>query len=155
MHKVVTGVTASQALIDEAIKQNAQAIIVHHGYFWKGEAPEIRGMKRNRLKALLANDINLYGYHLPLDVHETLGNNVQLAKLLGITINGEIELGGGPSVLLHGEFESPLSVSTLSQTIADNLGRQPLAEAQPNHANQDSGVVYWRRSKLHRTCGSA
>jgi putative NIF3 family GTP cyclohydrolase 1 type 2 len=84
-------VTASQALLDEAVRQEADAVIVHHGYFWKNESPIIRGMKRNRLKTLLANDINLYGYHLPLDAHPELGNNVQLAQLLGITVMGEIE----------------------------------------------------------------
>ncbi|VFS85544.1 metal-binding protein [Kluyvera cryocrescens] len=94
VQKIITGVTASQALIDEAIRQQADAVIVHHGYFWKGESPVIRGMKRNRLKALLANDINLYGWHLPLDAHPELGNNAQLAQLLGINIQGEIEAAG-------------------------------------------------------------
>ena len=91
VQKIVTGVTASQALLDEAVRLGADAVIVHHGYFWKGESPVIRGMKRNRLKTLLANDINLYGWHLPLDAHPELGNNAQLAALLGITVMGEIE----------------------------------------------------------------
>ena len=82
VQKIVTGVTASQALLDEAVRLGADAVIVHHGYFWKGESPVIRGMKRNRLKTLLANDINLYGWHLPLDAHPELGNNAQLAALL-------------------------------------------------------------------------
>jgi putative NIF3 family GTP cyclohydrolase 1 type 2 len=68
VQKIVTGVTASQALLDEAVRLGADAVIVHHGYFWKGESPVIRGMKRNRLKTLLANDINLYGRH----IHQTL-----------------------------------------------------------------------------------
>lgn len=67
VHKIVTGVTACQALLDEAVRLQADAVIVHHGYFWKNESPVIRGMKRRRLKTLLANDINLYGWHLPLD----------------------------------------------------------------------------------------
>ena len=91
VHKIVTGVTASQALLDEAVRLQADAVIVHHGYFWKGESPVIRGMKRHRLKTLLENDINLYGWHLPLDAHPELGNNAQLAALLGITVMGEIE----------------------------------------------------------------
>ncbi len=91
IQKIVTGVTASQALLDEAVRLQADAVIVHHGYFWKGESPVIRGMKRRRLKTLLANDINLYGWHLPLDAHPELGNNAQLATLLGITVKGEIE----------------------------------------------------------------
>ena len=63
VQKIITGVTASQALLDEAVRQQADAVIVHHGYFWKNEPAIIRGMKRNRLKTLLANDINLYGWH--------------------------------------------------------------------------------------------
>jgi len=82
--KIITGVTASQALIDYAVEQKADALLVHHGYFWKSENPCIRGMKGKRIKTLLVNDINLYGYHLPLDVHPELGNNAQLAQLLGI-----------------------------------------------------------------------
>jgi len=81
---IVSGVTASQALIDEAVKQNADMILVHHGYFWKGEDQTIRGMKKNRIKQLLDNDINLVAYHLPLDDHPEYGNNRQLADILGI-----------------------------------------------------------------------
>ncbi len=91
VHKIVTGVTACRALLDEAVRLQADAVIVHHGYFWKNESPVIRGMKRRRLKTLLANDINLYGWHLPLDAHPELGNNAQLAHLLGINVLGEIE----------------------------------------------------------------
>lgn len=80
--KIVTGVTASQALIDYAVEISADAILVHHGYFWKSESPAIRGMKHKRIKTLIQNDINLYAYHLPLDMHPTLGNNVLLAELL-------------------------------------------------------------------------
>ncbi|MDW9427301.1 Nif3-like dinuclear metal center protein, partial [Yersinia enterocolitica] len=65
VRRIVTGVTASQALLDAAVGQQADAILVHHGYFWKNEPAVVRGMKRNRLKTLLTNDINLYGYHLP------------------------------------------------------------------------------------------
>ncbi len=66
---IVSGVTASQALIDAAIERQADAVLVHHGYFWKGEDQRIVGMKQRRIKALLAHDINLLAYHLPLDVH--------------------------------------------------------------------------------------
>ena len=86
VQRIVTGVTACQALLDAALEQQADAIIVHHGYFWKNEAPVVCGMKRNRLKTLLTNDINLYGYHLPLDAHPVLGNNAQLAQGLGIRV---------------------------------------------------------------------
>jgi hypothetical protein len=83
VQKIVTGVTASQALLDEAVRLQADAVIVHHGYFWKGESPVIRGIKRQRLKTLLANDINLYGWHLPLDAHPELGNNASWRSCWG------------------------------------------------------------------------
>ncbi|MBL0229919.1 MAG: Nif3-like dinuclear metal center hexameric protein [Moraxellaceae bacterium] len=82
--RVVTGVTACQALIDKAIELQADAILVHHGFFWKNENPCVVGIKQKRLKALLAHDISLFAYHLPLDAHHELGNNVQLAKKLGL-----------------------------------------------------------------------
>lgn len=121
--KIITGVTASQALLDEAVRQQADAVIVHHGYFWKNEPAIIRGMKRNRLKTLLANDINLYGWHLPLDAHPELGNNVQLASLLGITVMGAVD---GEQLLPWGELSVPVSGPELASWIEARLGRQPL-----------------------------
>lgn len=121
VQKIVTGVTASRALLDEAVRLGADAVIVHHGYFWKGESPVIRGMKRNRLKTLLANDINLYGWHLPLDAHPELGNNAQLAALLGITVMGEIE-----PLVPWGELTMPVPGLELASRIEARLGRKPL-----------------------------
>lgn len=118
---LITGVTASQALVDEAVARNADAILVHHGYFWKSEPAVIKGMKRNRLRALLANDINLYGWHLPLDAHPTLGNNAQLAKLLDIEVKGEVQ-----PLVFWGELSTPLSGEALAQRIEEKLGRTPL-----------------------------
>lgn len=118
---LLTGVTASQALVDEAVARNADAILVHHGYFWKSEPAVIKGMKRNRLRALLANDINLYGWHLPLDAHPTLGNNAQLAKLLDIEVKGEVQ-----PLVFWGELSTPLSGEALAQRIEEKLGRTPL-----------------------------
>ncbi|MGA8514377.1 MAG: Nif3-like dinuclear metal center hexameric protein [Burkholderiaceae bacterium] len=83
--KIVSGVTASAALIDAAIAQGADAIFVHHGLFWRGQDGRVVGWMKQRLQKLLAHEINLYAYHLPLDAHPTLGNNAQLAKVLGIT----------------------------------------------------------------------
>jgi dinuclear metal center YbgI/SA1388 family protein len=89
--KIVSGVTASVALIDAAIERSADAIFVHHGLFWRGQDGRVTGWMKQRLQKLLAHDINLYAYHLPLDAHPTLGNNAQLGKLLGFTPleNGE------------------------------------------------------------------
>src|SRR5690606_4717983 len=76
---IITGVPASQALLDAAVQQNADAILVHHGWFWKNEDPVLRGAKRQRIATALQHGLNLFGYHLPLDAHPTLGNNAQLA----------------------------------------------------------------------------
>ena len=88
INTLVTGVTASQALLEAAVEHNADALMVHHGYFWRGEAPTVTGIKYQRLKMLINNDMNLIGYHLPLDAHSEFGNNVQLAKILNIEIDG-------------------------------------------------------------------
>lgn len=90
IRRIVTGVTASQRLIDEAIERQADAIVAHHGYFWKGEPAPVTGIKRNRLAALLAHDISLFAYHLPLDAHPEVGNNVQLGDLMGWECTGEV-----------------------------------------------------------------
>ncbi|RXJ74736.1 Nif3-like dinuclear metal center hexameric protein [Veronia nyctiphanis] len=124
--KIITGVTASQALIDVAIEKNADAILVHHGYFWRGEAYPLRGMKYRRIKALIENGINLYAYHLPLDAHPELGNNAQLAAKLGITIKGGLEVDNPNTVAVWGELDLPLSANDFAQRVATVLRRQPL-----------------------------
>ncbi|MBO1519039.1 Nif3-like dinuclear metal center hexameric protein [Oceanisphaera pacifica] len=123
INKIITGVTASQALIDQAILANADAVLVHHGYFWKGENEQVRGMKRQRLKALLAHDINLYAYHLPLDIAPELGNNAQLAALLNIVNTGPLEPGNALSVARYGELSTPVSGEQLSERLQSVLGR--------------------------------
>jgi dinuclear metal center YbgI/SA1388 family protein len=127
--KLVTGVTASQDLIDYAISINADAILVHHGYFWKGESPCITGMKRKRIKSLLQHDINLYAYHLPLDIHPTLGNNAQLAKLLGIVDISRLEENNPQSVVMQGKFEGGISPSELTKLLSIKLAKTPLHES--------------------------
>jgi dinuclear metal center YbgI/SA1388 family protein len=127
IHKIVTGVTASQALIDKAIELKADALFVHHGYFWKGEDACLTGMKKQRIASLLKHDINLFAYHLPLDVHSSLGNNVQLAKLLDIQDIENLE-SGKLSIALKGRFGSPLTPQDLAQRLHDVLGKTPLLE---------------------------
>jgi dinuclear metal center YbgI/SA1388 family protein len=126
VNKIVTGVTANQALIDAAIALKADAILVHHGFFWKGEAQQIVGMKYNRIKALIENNINLYAYHLPLDVHPELGNNKQLAELLGITDRRPLEPWDKRSVGRVGKFEQAITPQTLTDLITKQLKRVPL-----------------------------
>ncbi|TFV93928.1 Nif3-like dinuclear metal center protein, partial [Oxalobacteraceae bacterium OM1] len=86
--KLVTGVTASLALLEAAAAEGADAILVHHGYFWRGEDARVVATKYRRLKLLLSHDINLFAYHLPLDSHPEFGNNVQLARVLGLEPDG-------------------------------------------------------------------
>ncbi|MGJ8693138.1 MAG: Nif3-like dinuclear metal center hexameric protein [Thalassotalea sp.] len=124
--KIVTGVTASQALIDAAIAEGADALLVHHGYFWKNEAPVITGMKYHRIKALLDHNISLLAYHLPLDVHPELGNNAQLAKLLGIKVTGLVEENNPFSVVVKGELSKALSADAFNQLLSNKLQRQSL-----------------------------
>lgn len=126
IQRVVSGVTASQALIDEAIKLNADAILVHHGYFWKNENPCITGMKYKRIKSLLEHDINLLAYHLPLDIHPEVGNNVLLGKLLGLTVTGPLEANNPHSVGLIGELDTPMTSQEFAQLIEQKLARTPL-----------------------------
>ncbi len=121
VQRILTGVTACQLLLDKAVELQVDAILVHHGYFWKNEPLAVRGMKRRRLKTLLTHDINLYGYHLPVDAHPRLGNNVWLAKILGIRVLGEIE-----PLLLHGEFEGALDADKLRERIEHQLKREVL-----------------------------
>ena len=88
VHKLVTGVTASLALIEAAVAEGADAILVHHGLFWRGQDGRVTGWMKQRLALLLAHDINLFAYHLPLDAHPELGNNAQLGLRLGLRANG-------------------------------------------------------------------
>lgn len=119
---VICGVTASLELIESAIERQADAIIVHHGYFWKGEDLTVTGIKQRRLKRLLQHDINLYGYHLPLDGHETLGNNAQLGKLWQIADAAPI----APLDLLWTGTLPDVSADDFAKTLAQTLGRTPL-----------------------------
>jgi dinuclear metal center YbgI/SA1388 family protein len=125
VQKVITGVTASLALIEHAIAHKADAIIVHHGYFWKGENQTICHMKQQRIKALLAHDINLYAYHLPLDVHPTLGNNAQLAARLGIANLSSLDTKP-EGVLMRGEFAQAISATELVARVTQTLNRTPI-----------------------------
>ncbi|MBU2870840.1 Nif3-like dinuclear metal center hexameric protein [Colwellia sp. E2M01] len=139
--KVITGVTATKALIERAITEKADAILVHHGYFWKNESYVIRGMKHDRIKALLLNDINLFAYHLPLDIHPTLGNNAQLAKLFNIENVQALELGNPLSVAVQGNFANAHTANDLTQLINKKLNRECLHIAAPS--NKPIKTIAW------------
>jgi dinuclear metal center YbgI/SA1388 family protein len=128
LDKIVTGVTASEALIDLAIEKRADAILVHHGYFWKNENACVVGMKKKRIAKLLSHNINLLAYHLPLDIHPEFGNNVQLGKLLGVENIAPLNDGTNHSVLMGGEFSQAQAIETFARTVELKLGRSPLVE---------------------------
>ncbi len=126
IQKIVTGVTACQALLDKAVAQNADLILVHHGYFWRGEQQQITGIKGQRIKTLLVNDVNLLAYHLPLDAHAEVGNNVQLAKLMNWKINAGMDGDVGEAIVLLGETQTAMSAKQLENDLSEKLNRQPL-----------------------------
>ena len=127
IQKILTGVTASLEFIDAAIARNVDAVIVHHGYFWKSETPVIRGMKYARIKKLIENGINLYAYHLPLDLHAELGNNAQLAKMWNI--QDVMPISEQQPLVLTGNLSQEISVDEFSQMIETSLDRKPFIEA--------------------------
>ncbi|KZZ45536.1 MAG: Nif3-like dinuclear metal center hexameric protein [Saccharospirillaceae bacterium] len=133
--KIITGVTANQALIDVAIERGADTLLVHHGYFWKGEDQRVIGIKKERLKALLAHDINLIGYHLPLDVHPVYGNNVQLADVLGLQVDGPIDEHDLSKPGNIGRLPRPMSGKEFRAWIAGCLQREPL------HIGEDGDMI--------------
>ncbi len=126
INKIVTGVSACQQLIDAAIAADADALLVHHGFFWKHEDPCIVGAKHQRLSALLQHGMAMYAYHLPLDVHKEYGNNVQLAKRLHFNIAGTMDASGIPGIVFHGTLATPMTPAKLGETITTTLAREPL-----------------------------
>ncbi|MBN2605708.1 MAG: Nif3-like dinuclear metal center hexameric protein [Thiotrichales bacterium] len=122
IRKIVTGVTASQALIDKAIELEADTLLVHHGYFWKNEIPTITGMKKKRIESLLRHNINLLGYHLPLDAHPVLGNNAQLAALWNIE-----DITPEPTSLVRlGMLSTPTEMEAFKRLVDQSLDRKSL-----------------------------
>ena len=122
INTIVTGVTASYALLEAALEANADAVLVHHGYFWRGEALPITGIKKRRIQFLLQHNISLFAYHLPLDMHPELGNNVMLAKQLGLTITGKT---GEKEMLLLAELNGEQSLQHFVNLIETKLSRKP------------------------------
>jgi dinuclear metal center YbgI/SA1388 family protein len=121
--KIVSGVTASLALIEAAASAGADAIFVHHGLFWRGQDGRVTSWMKQRLARLLAHDINLFAYHLPLDAHDTLGNNAQLARVLGVSLFAEARgRFGEQSLGFLGECP-PCSLQALADHVQQRLGR--------------------------------
>lgn len=123
VQRVILGVTASQALVDRAVAEKADAIVVHHGYFWRGEDGRITGIRKNRLGALLREDISLLAYHLPLDAHASLGNNAQWARAMGWRETGRF---GEQDIAWLGEAPEEETAGQLAERLTRVLGRSPL-----------------------------
>lgn len=121
--RIVTGVTASLELLEAAVAAEADAIIVHHGYFWRGEDTRLVGTRRRRVALLIQNELNLFAFHLPLDAHLEVGNNVMLAKRLGFEVHGQF---GEQDIGFHGGVDSPLTLRELARRVEDRLERRPL-----------------------------
>lgn len=122
VRSIVTGVTASMALLESAREAGADMVLVHHGYFWRNEDPRVVGIKHKRLRFLLTHEINLAAYHLPLDAHPELGNNAQLARLLGLNVEG---VAGEQSLVWHGSLPVAESLWDFQQRLGGVLQRQP------------------------------
>ncbi len=129
VRRIVTGVTASLALLQAAVSVGADAVLVHHGYFWKGEAAPIVGVKRQRIRLLLDHDISLFGFHLPLDAHPELGNNAQLGARLGFEVE---EWVGEQGLIAVGRLAAPLDLGALAQRVGEVLARPPLVVGDPD-----------------------
>lgn len=127
--RIVTGVTASLALVEAALEHKADALIVHHGYFWKNENPCITRTKKARIAKLLAADLNLFAYHLPLDAHAELGNNAQLGRLLDLTAH---RFFGEQNLCSIGQLNQPLSLQDFALRVENALQRPPLVIGEVN-----------------------
>ena len=123
IRRLVTGVTASAALLDAAIAWKADAALVHHGYFWRGEDARLIGVKRARIARLMHADLNLFAYHLPLDVHPEIGNNAELGRRLGWSIDTRC---GDQDLIAIGILPVPISFAELGRHVEARLARAPL-----------------------------
>lgn len=126
VQRLVTGVTASQRFIDAAIDAKADAVLVHHGFFWRGEPAPIVGMKGTRLRRLIQANISLMAYHLPLDVHAEWGNNACLGRTLGVQVEAPVDVGGIAGLLWHGRLPKPLPPGEVAAQLHDALGHPAL-----------------------------
>lgn len=122
VQRIASGVTASQRMLDAAFDWGADAILVHHGYFWRNEDGAITGIKKRRIASLLQQDVSLLAYHLPLDAHSELGNNAQLAQRLGWVEQGRF---GEQDVACYGELAQTQTLAQLSAHVAQTLQRTP------------------------------
>lgn len=132
---IVSSVTASEAAIQAAIAGQADALVVHHGYFWRGEPESLTGMKFRRIKALIDHNIALLAYHLPLDIDARFGNNALLGQKLQFVTEGSLSAGGTDNLFWFGRLETPATAQALSAHLTSTLGRAPI------YAGPDDGLT--------------
>lgn len=141
---IITGVTASEALLHAAVERGADAVLVHHGWMWRNEDRRVIGTRRTRMALTLKNDLNLYAYHLPLDAHPTLGNNAQLARVLGLSParrdDGAPLTCGQDGLIWLGEASGLTTLGQLGERVAQRLGRPPLVVGDPD---QPLATIAW------------
>lgn len=126
IERMLSGVTACQPLLDAAAEREVDAILVHHGWFWKNEPAPLVGMKRRRIQTALEAGINVLAYHLPLDVHRAYGNNAELARMLDLSVSGQTDAAGVPGLLWFGRLNEPMSGEAFARLIGERLVRTPL-----------------------------
>lgn len=124
VRNMVSGVTASQALVDAAVEAEADLLLVHHGYFWRGEQQALTGIKGRRVRTLMRHGISLLAYHLPLDAHPVLGNNRLLGDLLGFVDATPVEEGSG--LIWQTTLDSEQTPEGLGLLLESKLQRKPL-----------------------------
>ena len=124
--KVMTGVTACQLLLDEAVSWGADMVLVHHGFFWQREPSAIVGMRQRRISTLIKHDINLVAYHLPLDAHADLGNNAQLGADMAWYRTHVLDGPVGRGLVWFGRTAKPMDHDALAAQLEARLGRAPL-----------------------------
>lgn len=122
--KIATAVTASKYVLDKCIDLKIDALLVHHGYFWKGERPVIRGLKYQRLARIIKNDINLFAYHLPLDTHPTWGNNACMAEKIGVQVTEKFSWNQARHLLWLGLLHTPKSPTVFLEHLKHLYGSQ-------------------------------
>lgn len=147
VNKIVSGVTASLDFLNAAVAAKADMVLVHHGWFWKNEPAVIKGAKRRRHAIVLANDVSLVGYHLPLDKHPEVGNNVQLAQRLGLEVTGSLPCHSGTDIGCIGRLETPMTGEAFASHIANVLEREPLHV--PGDANPIETVAWCTGGAQH------
>ncbi len=137
VRRLATVVTASQAVLEAATAWGADAILAHHGYFWRNEDAAIAGIKKRRVAHLLKHDVSLLAYHLPLDAHPVFGNNAQLGKQLGFAEQGRF---GEQDIAMHGTLAQPQTLQQLVKRVHETLRREPLVIG---HANPNITRIAW------------